>query len=250
MTRTLTCVVSARLKSARIKEKMVRPFAGSTLLEICLRTLLACPSLTGRVWVSAREYEIVEIARQVGDVGIWIRPHASLAEPSDCRTVHSYVGGDTWQSGEWTSPIGNMEDNDWFLHVNPCSPLLTPATIERAIAVWRDGGYRSLMGVVRRETFFFDHDGRMLNPFLGTEEQRATLETKLVGTVWEAGHALYIWPRAEVIQHNRFFPMTRDDPFLFPLPPEEALDIDEPFQWERAEILYQNLRTIRGEDRT
>ena len=223
--RQLTCVVPARLESTRIKRKMVRPFAGSTLLEVCLRTLQACPSLKDRLYLSAslEEPEIVAVADRLG-VPVYHRSRASLAEPSDCRTVHDYAAS---------------LDSEFYMHVNACNPLLRAETVEWAVAVWRATEAPSLMAVVRRDTFFFDDAGRMLNGFRGTEENRATLETKLVDPVWEAAHSLYIWRRQEVLRHNRFYPMAPGDPFLYEISPDEFFDIDLPWQFERAEALYR-----------
>lgn len=223
--RELMCVVPARLGSQRVERKMVRPFAGSSLLEICLRKLLMCPSLKDRLYLSAslEEPEIVAVGDRLG-VPVFHRSQASLAEPSDCRTVHDYAAS---------------LDSEFFLHVNACNPLLRAETVERAVRVWAATEAPSLMAVVRRDTFFFDDVGRMLNPFHGTAAQRATLETKLVGRVWEAAHAFYLWRREEVVAHNRFFPMAPGDPFLYPIPPEEMMDVDEEWQWQRAETLYK-----------
>ena len=225
MGRDLICVVPARLGSQRVPRKMVRPFAGSSLLEICLRTLQACPSLKNRLYLSAslEEPEIVAVGDRLG-VPVFNRSRASLAEPSDCRTVHDYAAS---------------LDSEFFMHVNACNPLLWAETVERAVRVWAATEAPSLMAVVRRDTFFFDDLGRMLNGFCGTEENRATLETKLVDPVWEAAHTLYIWRREEVVRHNRFFPMAPGDPYLFQIPPEEMCDVDLPWQFERAEAIYR-----------
>ena len=228
--RELICVVPARLGSQRVGSKMVRPFGGSCLLEICLRTLLACPSLKYRLYLSAspEEPEIIAVGDRLG-VPVFPRSRASLAEPSDCRTVHDYAAS---------------LDSEWFLHVNACNPLLKTETVERAVRTWAAMEAPSLMAVVRRDTFFFDDLGRMLNGFRGSEANRATLETKLVDPVWEAAHSLYIWRREEVLLRNRFFPMTVGDPYLFEIPPEEWIDVDLPWQLERAETLYRAERLV------
>ena len=205
---------------------MIRPFAGSCLLEICLRTLLACPTLKGHLYLSAslEEPEIIAVGDRLG-VPVFHRSRASLVEPSDCRTVHDYAA---------------RLDSEWFLHVNACNPLLRAETVERAVWAWAEREAPSLMAVVRRDTFFFDDVGRMLNGFRGTEANRATLETKLVDPIWEAAHSLYIWRREEVVLRNRFFPMTAGDPYLFEIPPREFYDIDNEDQFHVAELVYMD----------
>ena len=226
MGRDLICVVPARLGSQRVPRKMVRPFAGSSLLEICLRKLLMCPSLKDRLYLSAslEEPEIVAVGDRLG-VPVFHRSQASLAEPSDCRTVHDYAAS---------------LDSEFFLHVNACNPLLRAETVERAVRVWAATEAPSLMAVVRRDTFFFDDVGRMLNGFRGTEANRATLETKLVDPIWEAAHSLYIWRREEVVKYNRFFSMAPGDPYLFEIPPREFYDIDNEDQFHVAELVYMD----------
>lgn len=219
----ITCVISARLESTRTPRKMIAPFAGSSLLEILLRKLLGCGNLDpSKVYLSAYEDEIRAIGEKVG-VKIYRRSYESTLEPNTCDVIYRYV---------WDIP------SEYFLVVNACNPLLRVETIERAIDSFRRSEYRSLFGVVKRRTFFFDKDGRMLNRFLGEDKYLATLETKMVEPVYEAAHSIYIWNGEYLRTHNAFWPLAKDDPHLFPIPEDEFGDVDYPWQFKVAEQLY------------
>ena len=219
----LTCVISARLGSTRTPRKMVAPFAGSSLLEIVLRKVLRCRNLDpSRVWLSAYEDEIRELGERVG-VKIYRRTYESTLEPNTCDVIYRYA---------WDIPSG------YFLVINGCNPLLRVETVERAIDAFQGGDYRSLMTVVERKNFFFDRDGRLLNRFHGDSKYLATLETKMVEPLLEAGNSIFIWNAEYLRTHTAFWTLTKDDPYLFAIPEEEFIDVDYPWQFQMAERLY------------
>jgi len=220
----LTCVISARLGSTRTPQKMVRPFAGSSLLEILLRKLQGVKNLDpDRIWLSAYEDEIRAVGEKVG-VRIYPRTYESTLEPNTCDVIYRYA---------WDIPSA------YFLVVNGCNPLLRVETIERAIEAFQAHDWNSLFTVVERRNFFWSPDGRMLNRFLGEDKYLATLETKMVEPIYEAGNSLFIWSGAFLRAHRVFWTMTRDDPHFFPIPEDEFIDTDDPWQFQLAERLYR-----------
>ena len=219
----LTCVISARLGSTRTPMKMVRPFAGSSLLEVLLRKLGRVRHLTpDRLWLSAYEEEIRAVGEKVG-VRIYPRTYESTLEPNTCDVIYRYA----WDIR-----------SEYFLVVNACNPLLRVETIEGAIEAFQTHDWHSLFTVVERRNFFWSADGRMLNGFLGEDKYLATLETKMVEPIYEAGNSLFIWNGAFLRARNAFWTMTRDDPHFFPIPEDEFIDIDHPWQFQLAERLY------------
>ena len=140
----LTCVISARLGSTRTPRKMVRPFAGSSLLEVLLRKLQRVRNLEpGRLWLSAYEDEIRAVGEKVG-VKIYRRTYESTLEPNTCDVIYRYA---------WDIP------SEYFMVVNGCNPLVSVETIERAIDEFQRNDCRSLFTVLERRNFFFDKDG-------------------------------------------------------------------------------------------
>jgi CMP-N,N'-diacetyllegionaminic acid synthase len=220
----LSCVISARLGSTRTPRKMVRPFAGSSLLEVLLRKLQRVKNLDPeRIWLSAHEDEIRAVGERVG-VKIYRRSYESTLEPNTLDVIYRYA---------WDLPVEHV------LVVNGCNPLLRVETIERAIEAFQAHAWNSLFTVVERRNFFWSPEGRMLNRFLGEDKYLATLETKMVEPVYEAGNSLFIWRASFLREHGVFWTMGKDDPHFFPIPDEEFIDIDHPWQFQLAERLYR-----------
>jgi len=219
----LSCVISARLGSTRTPQKMVRPFAGSSLLEIVLRKVQRVKNLDPeRIWLSAYEDEIRAVGEKVG-VKIYRRTHESTLEPNTLDVIFRYA---------WELPVEHV------LVVNGCNPLLRPETIERAIAEYQAHDWNSLFSVVERRNFFWSPEGRLLNRFLGADEHLATLESKMLEPVYEAGNSLYVYRASFLRERKLLWTMTRDDPHFFPIPEDEFIDIDHPWQFQLAERLY------------
>lgn len=219
----ITCMVNARLASERVKRKMVRPFAGSCLLEIALNKLKSCEFLDqDRLYLGAYDEEIKDVGKKMG-VQIYNRTYASTLEPVTMGVLYKY--------------LYDIEA-DHILEINPCNPLLETSTINKALETFQENNYSSLFSVVKRKNFFFDEKSRMVNKFLGDEKYLPTLETKLVGPLYEAAHCIYIWQAERVKKEGIRWSLTQNDPYLFEIPPEEAFDIDYPWQFELAEYAY------------
>jgi CMP-N-acetylneuraminic acid synthetase len=219
----LVCVVSARLASTRVPRKMVRPFADSCLLEVTLRKLLGCRNLDpSRIYLSAYEEEIKAIGEKTG-VQIYHRTYESTLEPNTCDVLYRFA---------WDIP------SEYFMMVVPTNPLLRSRTLEQAIDHFRNGSADSLFSVVEKRNFVFNPEGRLLNRFLGEEKYLASLETKLLEPIYEAANSFLIWKGEYLRRHNAFWSFSKNDPYLFPIPEDEFLDIDYPWQFRVAERIY------------
>ena len=217
------CVVNARLKSERVPRKMLAPFAGSCLLEIALKKLLACDFLDkDHLYLGAYDEEIKDIGRKLG-VQIYNRTYESTLEPVTMDVIYKYL----WDI-----------DTEYVLEINPCNPLLNSETINRALHVFFEKEYKSLFSVVKRQNFYFNQDSSLMNRFIGNEKYLPTLETKLIEPVYEAAHCIYIWKAERVKKEGIRWNLTKNDPFLFEIPPDEAFDIDWPWQFNLAENFY------------
>ena len=219
----VTCMVQARLASERVKHKMIRPFADSCLLEIALKKLQSCDFLDqDRLYLSAYDPEIKAVGKKLG-VQVYNRTYESTLEPNTMDVLYQYL---------------DDIESEYILEINPCNPMLEAATINKALQVFQENDYSSLFSVVERRNFFFDEESKMLNNFLGDKKYIPTLETNMVGPIYEAAHCIYLW-RAERVKLERVrWSLTKNDPFLFEITPEEAFDIDFPWQFELGEYAY------------
>ncbi len=221
--KTICCMIKARLNSERLPNKMIRPFAGSSLLEIALRKLMDCKMLKPEnIYLGAYEDEIKAIGQKVG-VRIYNRSEKSVSHSATMRDLYEFI---------WTI------ESDYFLEINPCNPLLRPETIDKALEVFQSNEYQSLFGVVKKKNFFFDDNWKMVNDWLGDKKLLPTMDTKLVGHLYEAAHSIYIWSVDRMKKELNRWSFTKNDPFLFMIPEDEHFDIDYPWQFDLAESAY------------
>ena len=83
----------------------------------------------------------------------------------------------------------------------------------------------------------------MINKFFGEDKYLSTLETKLTETCYEAAHSLYAGTIEDIkkgIYMGSF--KKQGDPNFFVMDEIECFDIDWPWQFEVAEILYNKLK--------
>ena len=80
----------------------------------------------------------------------------------------------------------------------------------------------------------------MMNKFNGEDKYLATLETKFVETTYEAAHSLYAGTM-EDIEKSIFMGTFKEkgSPEFFVMDEIECFDIDWPWQFEIAEIMYK-----------
>ena len=142
----ITCMIYARLASERVKQKMVRPFAGSCLLEIALKKLQTCDFLDqDRLYLSAYDPEIKAVGKKLG-IQIYNRTYESTLEPNTMEVLYKYL---------------DDIESEYILEINPCNPLLEAGTINQALKVFKENDYSSLFSVVQRKNFFFDEESTL-----------------------------------------------------------------------------------------
>jgi CMP-N-acetylneuraminic acid synthetase len=161
-----------RKQSARVPNKMLRPFAGTTLVDIALRKLqtFAPDALFAGYEPEFRdkcdEYGVRFVQRDERSVGI-DGPITEIL--SFLRTVEA----------------------KYFLLVSACNPFLTVDHINMFLADCKQGGYRPAISVKRHRKHFVTPDARGLNFSLDTK----TLNNKTVQPVFELVDGLYFFEK-------------------------------------------------------
>ena len=80
----------------------------------------------------------------------------------------------------------------------------------------------------------------MLNKFYGEDKYLATLETKFVETCYEAAHSLYAGTLEDISKEIYMGSFKgKNDPEFFSIDEIECFDIDWPWQFDLAEIMYK-----------
>jgi len=223
-------IVQARTQSTRVPNKMLRPFANSNLFEIAVNKILQSSIIPKQnFYLSVMDQELIDIANKY-QVNYFVRSESSIQEPVTLPKVF-----------EWHDKLPFK----YYVNINACNPVLKIETIDRFIQQFMSNECNGQFGVFEKKTFLFNNDGIMINRFFGEDKYLATLETKFVETCYEAAHSLYAGDMKDIskeIYMGTF--KKRGDPMLFIMNEEECLDIDWPWQFEQAEIIYRNQNQI------
>ncbi len=128
---------------------------------------------------------------------------------------------------------------DRYVMTHTTNPLLRAATIRAALQALESAGegHDSLFSVTRVQTRFYTADGTAVN-----HDPDQLVRTQDLEPWFEENSCLYVFtPGSFAATGARI----GQRPLLFPTPPLESVDIDEPHDWTVAEALA----TVQGDDR-
>lgn len=216
-------IVQARLGSQRCPRKMIRNFADTTLVDICLEKIKKSIIPLENFYFSVYEEELKEVGRKMG-VNVWNRSKEStFSEGEQLTTIY-----------DWHV----MSDQYSFvILISACNPFLKVETINKFIEQFLSSEYNSLFSVKKEKNYFWDKDGRCIN---NSSEQ--IMNTKYVAPIYSGLHCLYASPM-DLIKRGRFMGnFEQNNPALFVMDnPEEMFDIDYEFDFKICNILYKHL---------
>lgn len=215
----IVALVPMQHTSERVPGKNFRPFAGRPLYHHIIGTLLSC-SAVERVVIETDSPTIrVEAAQAFPQVEV-------LDRPEHLR------GGAVPMNDVLVGAVGRL-DGDVFLQTHSTNPLLTTASVERAIKAFFEspGEHDSLFSVTPHRARFWTADARPLN-----HDPSRLLRTQDLSPLLEENSCLYIFRRADLLRRrNRI----GERPLLFELEAREAWDIDEELDFQFAEFLFR-----------
>lgn len=121
---------------------------------------------------------------------------------------------------------------DFYLQTHSTNPLLRSETVSKAIEKFLANYplYDSLFAVTRLQTRLWNQLSQAVN-----HNPAILLRTQDLPPIYEENSNLYIFT-AEILQrrHNRI----GERPIMFEIERQEAMDIDEPLDFEIAQFLY------------
>lgn len=222
---TILVVIPARGNSKGIPRKNLRMLAGRPLIHHAIQTAEKA-TLVDRVVVTTEDSEIASIARQTG-VQVVERP-ARLA--GDAVTLDSVVlhAVESVETDGWVP--------DYVLTIQPTSPLLRPESVDAAVEILRKGECETVISAVdaRHLTWGRDEDGR----FTPDYDERVNRQ-ELPPRFQETGGI--IGCRRDVLAEGQ---RIGDRVSLLELTHEEAVDIDDFFDWWIAEKALQRREVL------
>ena len=214
-------LVQARLSSTRVPQKMIKPFADTTLVDILFDKLSKSTVLPqNNIWASLYDSELCEIAQRY-NLNIYNRSKESAEENYRAEVIHEWI---------------NQLDYKYMILVSACNPLLKLETIEKFYIDFLESDKDGSFGVFGKKQYYWDKNFNMIQNY---DPNDKIFDTNKVDPLYEAAHCLY-GSRVDFIRQGYFmdnkFP---PDVELFVMDEFETFDIDYPWQFEVGEVLYR-----------
>jgi CMP-N-acetylneuraminic acid synthetase len=215
--KVITALVPMRHHSQRVVGKNYRLLAGRPLYEYIIQNLLDCPEIQAVV-VDTDSPPVMEgLQKDFPQVRILERPE--------------YLRYDHVPMNEILAYDVSQVKSDLYLQTHSTNPLLSSATISRAIGILLQNypAYDSLFSVTRIQTRLWDQLGRAIN-----HNPAILLQTQDLPPVFSENSCIYIFSAETLLaRRNRL----GDRSMMFEIDPEEAWDIDNEFDFQIAEFL-------------
>tara|TARA_B100000287_G_scaffold317744_1_gene301485 strand:- start:1207 stop:1905 length:699 start_codon:yes stop_codon:yes gene_type:complete len=215
-------IVQSRLNSERVPKKMIKDFAGTTLVDLVLEKLVNIDIIpNNQIYLSANEKELIDVGNKY-PINIFERSYESANIDSGIDVMF-----------EWYNKLPFK----YVVMVAGCNPLLKEETIEGFIESYIQSDYDGMFAVIDKKEYFWNKEGIMLNDW---PEGQDLLNSKAVESTYQAAHCLY-GSLMESIGKGKWCGSWRkkNDPVLYPINGYEAFDIDYQWQFEIAEVMYE-----------
>lgn len=215
-------VVQARLSSERVPGKMLRNFAGTTLVDILFKKLKQSKIIpTPNIFFSAYEDELKEVGNKHG-INIYHRSKQSA-----------------FSEGNPLSEIYEWHDKLPFKYVvliSACNPLLKIETIDSFFNSYLNSNKEGAFAVFEKKTYYWNKQGNSITDW----GDSTIMNTKYIEPIYEAAHCLYA-SRLDIIKDGYWMDTTLPpSPELFVMNELETFDIDYEWQFKVGEKLYLN----------
>ena len=228
-------IITAREQSTRVPHKMTRPFGGSgltanrpsSLFEIAIKKIQSSQIIPqDQFYVSIYEGDqmLVDIAKKL-QCQIYYRSKES-----------AYAEKSLQECFEWWNKLPFQ----YVVFFNACHPLIKTETIDNFVNEYISSDYPGLFGVIKKKNYFFSKDHSLITPW---PKDYKILNTKAVEETFEAAHTLYAG-RMDLIGEDIFMGTfkTKNDPVLFEMDELECFDVDYPWQFDVAELLFDKTK--------
>lgn len=219
---SIKALVAVRSGSVRVANKNLRPFAGSTLLELKLTQLKRIPHLDGIV-VNSNDDMMLSIAHNMG-----------------CETVKrdQYYASNTVSMSDVYRNMAENVDADDIAYINVTNPLLADQTIKKAIETYyaMKGQFDSLNSAHLIKEFLFK-DNLPINYDLRNQPRSQDLPD-----IAALNFAINILGRKTMIDNKNVVGIR---PNIYIIDELEATDIDNSIDFEFAEFVYKKQNNMQ-----
>lgn len=213
----IVALVPMKAESERVPQKNIRLFNGKPLYFHIIRALLDCPLVDEVVVNTDSQVLMDEIPRTFERVTVIPRPVDLCGNrvPMNDILLHDV----------------ECVEADWYVQTHATNPLLRTETITAAIeSMLSSADHDSMFSVTPVLSRFWDSSGKPIN-----HDPKVLLRTQDLDPIYEENSNLYIF-RAQTLK--RLKSRIGERPLMFPIPREEAWDIDEELDFQVAEFLH------------
>jgi len=123
----------------------------------------------------------------------------------------------------------SITEGEHFLQTHSTNPLLSTESLDKAIELYfsKIEKYNSLMSVTKVSKRFYSHQGKPIN-----HNPNNVKKTQEINPLFEENSLIYIFSKSSFSKKKN---RVGSCPLFFPISPYEAIDIDEPIDFELAE---------------
>lgn len=215
----ITAVIPIRSGSQRVKDKNLRTFADTNLMELKIRTLLQVPELTSIVVNTNSKIAIDIVNSDYPEVKTHLR--------------EEYYASSQCSGSEFFRHLGEVTDTDIFVYCPCTSPFVKAQTISKCINQFLSSSDYDCLATVSSVKEFLWLDGKPMNynPMHAPNSQDLPNVVALnFGVTVVTKDALI--KNSNIIGKNPQFVVTDEI---------EAVDIDTPLDFYIAEQIYKKL---------
>lgn len=216
----IIALLPMKAHSERVPNKNIRNFCGRPLYHWVMESLLNSKYVVEVIINTDGEWIAEDARSHFGRVRIINRPEAIRGDFVSMNDIIAY-------------DISQVQ-GEHFLQTHSTNPLLTTATIDKAIECYFENleEYDSLFSVTRHQARFYWKDGQPIN-----HNPQELLRTQDLDPVYEENSNVYIFSRASFIRSgNRRIGLK---PQMFEMDSLEAIDIDEEVDFKIAEQIMR-----------
>lgn len=214
-----TALVPMKAHSERVNNKNIRDMCGKPLFYYIIQTLQKCHNIDKIVVNTDSDIIKEKIRNDFPDVIILDRPEELRG---DFVPMNSIIEHDL-----------NKIEGDYFFQTHSTNPLLRPETIDKSIELLLSmSEYDSLFSVNKMQKRYFDSKCRPINHDLSVMQRSQDLDP-----IYEENSCIFLFTRKSFgFEKNRI----GKNPYMFEIDREEAMDIDEEFDFKLVECIIQN----------
>ena len=210
----VTAVVAVRKGSQRLPNKNIKPFGDTTLLDLKLQTLLKVSNID-EIIVNSDCDEMIEIGKSYG---------------VKTKKREEYFASSEASNSEFHGHIGKTTDTDYIFLAPVCSPFISSEKHEEAINKFMNSECDSLTStsLVKGHLWL---DGKPINYDLDNVPNSQDLPD-----IEMINYGITIVDKNTMKIKSR---VIGDTPDFIILNEYEGVDINTPFEFQTAEIIYK-----------